>query len=280
MKSRNDYHSLPKAKDAVEQTSQEPGSLQAESSSYTLSFADTEFLVSDELRGVRLMLEYMKPESLMREENIESTVVVFGSARIPSSAADSQGLPPPEQAPPYYDEARRFGRLMSEFSEAHDPLQCVIMTGGGPGIMEAANRGASDANAKNIGLNIVLPREQLPNTYSTPELTFQFHYFALRKLHFLLRAQALVVFPGGFGTLDELFETLALLQTRRIAPIPVLLFGQTFWERVVNFQALVDDGMIAASDLNLFQYVDSAEQAVDIIARHMDSRIDSANIDV
>ncbi len=236
------------------------------SPSYRLAYADDSFLLTDDLRGVRLMLEYLKPELSMHEHGIKSTVVVFGSTRI-SDAQKPEAKPRAELDRDYYAEARRFAALMATASCEQEDLECVIMTGGGPGIMEAANRGASDVGAKNIGLNIVLPREQVPNRYITPELSFQFHYFALRKLHFLLRARALVVFPGGYGTLDELFEALTLLQTKRIRPMPVLLFGEPFWRRIVDFEAMVEAGVIAPEDAKLFQFVETAERAVEIISR-------------
>ena len=271
MKSKGGNRRPLSADDDIEQAPSLKETAQTASSSYTLSYADRDFLVSDEVRGVRLMLEDLKPELVMQQEDIESTVVVFGSARIPAPETGTDVTAESSPLQHYYDEARRFGRLLSEFAKSQQPLRCVVMTGGGPGIMEAANRGASDVDAKSIGLNIVLPKEQAPNVYSTPELSFQFHYFALRKLHFLLRAKALVVFPGGFGTLDELFETLTLLQTRRIHPMPVLLFGKPFWDKIVDFEALVEFGVIERADLDLFHYVDSAEQAVEIIRQKIDS---------
>jgi uncharacterized protein (TIGR00730 family) len=256
--------------------------------SYRLAFQDLDFLLRDELRPVRLQLELLKPELALQEKEIESTVVVFGSARIPdpeTAAANLEAavseLRQDEPNPAlkrrvqsaeralansrYYEEARKLGRLIGRHSDDH---RLVVMTGGGPGIMEAANRGAQDAGALSIGLNIVLPHEELPNAYITPELNFQFHYFAIRKMHLLMRAKCLVAFPGGFGTLDELFETLTLIQTGRIQRIPVLLFGKGFWSGVINFQALVDEGTIAADDLGLFTYVDTAEEAWAIIERN------------
>ena len=251
------------------------------SSSYRLAFQDPDFLLRDELRPVRLQLELLKPELILQEHHIESTIVVFGSARIPEPQSAAEGLAAAraelqrDAASPvlqrnvriaerraansrYYEEARRLGRLIAAYSDDH---RLVVMTGGGPGIMEAANRGAHDAGALSIGLNIVLPHEQMPNPYITPDLNFQFHYFAIRKMHLIMRAKALVAFPGGFGTLDELFETLTLIQTGKVRRIPVLLFGRKFWERVIQFQALVDEGTIAPQDLDLFSYVDTAEAA-------------------
>jgi uncharacterized protein (TIGR00730 family) len=261
-----------------------------QSPSYRLAFQDPEFLLRDELRPVRLQLELLKPELILQEHHIESTVVVFGSARIPepkAAAAELQTaraalkLHPSDPAleqrvrvaerrsanSRYYEEARRLGRLVSTHTASH---RFVVITGGGPGIMEAANRGASDAGALSIGMNIVLPHEQTPNPFITPELNFQFHYFAVRKMHLLMRAKSLVVFPGGYGTLDELFETLTLIQTGKVRRIPVLLFGKDFWERVVHFQALVDEGTISPQDLELFAYVETAEEAWEAISRAND----------
>ena len=258
-----------------------------QSPSYRLAFQDPDFLLRDELRPVRLQLELLKPELILQEHRIDSTIVVFGSARIPEPQAAMKGLEAAKAElqidagnpalqlkvriaerrvanSRYYEEARKLGRLIAAYSHDH---RFVVMTGGGPGIMEAANRGAHDAGALSIGMNIVLPHEQLPNPYITPDLNFQFHYFAIRKMHLIMRAKALVAFPGGFGTLDELFETLTLIQTGKVRHIPVLLFGREFWERVIHFQALVDEGTIALEDLNLFSYVDTAEEAWDIILR-------------
>lgn len=262
--SGSSHRPLPTAEADADIAAELAPSLQTSSPTYRLSYDDIEFLRSDPLRGVRLQLEYEKTELALLDARINSTVVVFGSARIPAPE-DTASNNTDEALLGYYDEARRFGKLMSQLSQSEEGLECVIVTGGGPGIMEAANRGATDADAKSVGLNIVLPREQSPNPYATPELSFQFHYFALRKLHFLLRARALVVFPGGFGTLDELFGTLTLLQTRRIVDIPVLLFGQSFWNRIVDFEAMAELGVISESDLSLMQFVERAEDAVAII---------------
>jgi uncharacterized protein (TIGR00730 family) len=253
---------FPHAGADISATREKTPTPQTRSPSYRLAFADDDFLLTDELRGTRLMLEYLKPELALRAHGVKSTVVVFGSTRItdPDDPTRNERRPALERG--YYREARRVAGLLSAQNGEHEDLECVIMTGGGPGIMEAANRGAADVGAKNIGLNIVLPREQVPNSWITPELTFQFHYFALRKLHFLLRAKALVAFPGGFGTLDELFEALTLLQTRRIQPMPVLLFGEAFWRRIIDFEAMVELGVIAPEDCGLFRYVETAEQAV------------------
>jgi uncharacterized protein (TIGR00730 family) len=239
---------------------------QTRSRSYRLAFADDELLLEDDLRGVRLMLEYLKPERQLHAAGIHSTVVVFGSTRVrdPDQACP-EGAPRCGLDPAYYVEARRLGTLIADTNTSDAALDLVVMTGGGPGIMEAANRGAADHGAPTIGLNIVLPQEQVPNPYITPEFAFQFHYFAMRKLHFLLRAHALVFFPGGYGTLDELFEALTLLQTGRIKPLPVLLFGETFWRRIIDFDGLVEIGVIAPEDLELIRFVESAEEAVAII---------------
>ena len=238
-----------------------PDTPQTRAPSYRLAYDDPDFLLRDEMRGVRLQLEMTKPDRVMDEEGVRSTVVLFGGARIP----------PPERAGEartetlaglarFYEEARRFARLVTEGAA---PGEDVIVTGGGPGVMEAGNRGAREAGGRSVGLGIVLPHEQAPNLYVTPELCFNFHYFATRKMHFLIRARAVVVFPGGFGTLDELFETLTLIQTGRMARIPVLLFGRAFWDRVVDFAALEEAGTIGAEDLELFRSVETAEEAIE-----------------
>jgi uncharacterized protein (TIGR00730 family) len=250
-----------------------------EDSSYDLAFADQDFLLHPDLRPVRMQLELLKPEMVQREENIESTIVVFGSARIlpaevsQAKLADALALPAGparEQAvrvaqqqvgmSRYYEEARAFASLVTENSaQLQTPI--YVVTGGGPGVMEAGNRGAFEVGGKSLGLNIVLPHEQEPNPYITPRLCFQFHYFALRKMHFLMRSVALVCFPGGFGTLDELFETLTLIQTGKCRKRPVLLFGRDFWTKLINFDHLVETGMIGADDVNLFRFVETADEA-------------------
>ena len=243
-----------------------PDTEQTRSPAYRLAFADADFLCRDELRPVRLQLELLKPEMAMNEAGINSTIVLFGGARIPSPAnKDSARTKTLADLSKYYEEARRFARLMTERSQSNGGLENVIVTGGGPGVMEAGNRGAEDAGGKSIGLNIVLPHEQAPNEYVTPELCFNFHYFAIRKMHFLMRAKAICVFPGGFGTLDELFETLTLIQTGRMETVPVILFGREFWNRIVNWEALSDAGTISADDLDLFRFVETAEDAVAVI---------------
>ena len=253
-------------------------------SSYRLAFTDTEFLLREELRPVRMQLELLKPEIVQQEQGIESTIVIFGSARIlpPEAAAtqlhaaqandDAAALKRAKTAlamSHYYSEARRFAGLVTERSRSHrTPI--YVVTGGGPGIMEAGNRGAFDVGGKSIGLNIVLPHEQAPNPYITPELCFQFHYFAMRKMHFVMRSIALVCFPGGFGTLDELFETMTLIQTGKSRPRPILLFGRAFWEQLIDMQHLVDSGMISAADVGLFSFVETAEEAWDHLAAFYD----------
>lgn len=252
--------------------------------SHRLAFEDLDFLARDELRPLRLELELLKAELLQQEQGVKSTVVVFGSARVPSPEDAEEHLREAREiadaAPEsevarlqlrraerqialgrYYDEARRFARLVSERAQTNGRLECVVTTGGGPGIMEAANRGAHDIGAKSIGLNIEIPHEQAPNPYIAPELCFNFHYFAIRKMHFLLRAIALVIFPGGFGTMDELFETLTLIQTGKMPLIPVILFGAEYWHRVLNLEVMVEEGTISPEDLELLTYVDSAEDA-------------------
>jgi len=255
-----DAHTDRKAAEGV------PDTPQTRSPAYALAFADDEFMCRDELRPVRLQLELLKPEMLMNEAGIKSTIVLFGGARIPDpehkETARTQTL---ADLSHYYDEARTFARLMTEKSIASGGTENVVVTGGGPGVMEAGNRGAVDAGGASIGLNIVLPFEQAPNAYVTPDLSFNFHYFAIRKMHFLMRARAISVFPGGFGTLDELFEALTLIQTGRMERVPFLLFGRAFWESIINWDALSDAGTISADDLDLFRFVDTAQEAIDII---------------
>lgn len=279
----------PSAREGIEHSRKCVQSPQTLSDSYKLAFADSQLLLEDEFRGVRLQLEMMKPDILQQREKIEATVVVFGGARIPDSEMAAGRLAEAEQQAKreplsqqaerrvaaarrivakahYYEEARKLGRIIAESCAAIEDCKLVVATGGGPGIMEAANRGAYEAGAKSIGHNIVLPHEQAPNPYITPELCFQFHYFAIRKMHFLMRARALVAFPGGYGTMDELFETLTLIQTKKIKPLPVILFCKEFWDKAVNFEFLVDEGVIAPEDLELFQYVETAEEAWKIIS--------------
>ncbi|ACJ00260.1 TIGR00730 family Rossman fold protein [Rhodospirillum centenum] len=249
--------------------------LQKNSIAYRPAAADTEFLFRDSMRGIRFFLEYAKAEDYLRAWGIRSTIVVFGSARVrPGPDPDAGTAPIPgghgrtltsDRAARWYQEARRFGHIASERGGAlhmHDGVRDnVIATGGGPGIMEAANRGAWEAGAPTIGFNITLPHEQEPNAYSTPDLTFSFHYFAMRKMHLAMRANALVVFPGGFGTFDELFEILTLTQTGKARRTPIVLFDKDYWTRLINFQVMVEEGMIEASDLELFHFADDADAA-------------------
>ncbi len=240
-----------------------PDTPQTRAPEYRLAFADDDFLCRDELRPVRLQLELLKPQMLQDEQGIESTIVMFGGARIPEpSKKDTARTQTLADLSKFYDEARTFAKLMTEKSKATGGKHNVIVTGGGPGVMEAGNRGAVDADGASIGLNIVLPFEQAPNEYVTPELCFNFHYFAIRKMHFLMRARAICVFPGGFGTLDELFEALTLIQTGRMERVPFLLFGREFWEKIINWDALSDAGTISAEDLELFQFVETADEAM------------------
>jgi uncharacterized protein (TIGR00730 family) len=249
---------------------------------YCQADRDVAFLHQDEMRGVRLQIDYLKPELLLAQHGVEHTIVVFGSTRLQEPGAARRKVDTLQQAlaadlgneelrqrlsvarsilakSRYYEEARAFGRLVAASGEGPDDCRVTLVTGGGPGIMEAANRGAFDAGGKSVGLNITLPHEQYPNPYITPELCFSFHYFAMRKLHFLKRAKALVAFPGGYGTLDELFETLTLIQTRSIAPLPVVLVGESFWRQAVNVDFLVAEGVIDAEDRDLFWYAETAE---------------------
>lgn len=282
---------FPTARDDASQAHPAPDQPQTKSAAYRLAFKDEEFLLRDDLRPVRFQLELMKPELLLKEQGIRSTIAVFGSARIADQETAERHLAEAEAAARanpgdadlargvsiarrmlanarYYEEARRLGGLVSTSSLATDGgCDFVVLTGGGPGIMEAANRGAAEAGAKTVGLNIVLPMEEAPNPYVTPDLSFRFHYFALRKMHFLSRAKALVVFPGGFGTLDEMFEAATLVQTGKIERIPFLLFGKEYWERVINFDTMASEGMIAPKDKELFQFVETAEEAWLHIAR-------------
>jgi len=242
-----------------------PNSAQIASPSFRLPALDQDFLLSEEMRGVRFLLEYCKADKLLKDWGVNSTIVVFGSARVREDGPEPQSR--------WYAQAREFGRIASERGGAlnHDQSgrrENVIATGGGPGVMEAANRGALDANAPSIGFNITLPHEQEPNAYSTPALTFNFHYFAMRKMHLAMRANALVVFPGGFGTLDELFDVLTLRQTGKVPLIPIVLFDEAYWRSVINFDALVENGTVAAEDLELFGFAEDAEGLWDeLVAR-------------
>ena len=290
MKSKRKVETFPSALEDARAAELSVPSRQTLSPSYRLAYIDHDFLLRDELRPVRLELELLKPELLLKEHQIENTIVVFGSTRIPEPKVAHEQLAAAEGAASkdptnvflaskvriarsvaekskYYEEARRLASLISQASKTSGNPNYVVVTGGGPGIMEAANRGAYEVGAESIGLNIVLPFEQKPNEYITPELCFQFHYFAIRKMHFLMRAKALVVFPGGFGTLDELFETLTLIQTRKIKRIPVLIFGREFWKCIINFDGLVEEGTISPEDIELFKYVETAEEAWEMISK-------------
>lgn len=255
---------------------------QTEHPAYALAFQDHDFLLRDEMRPVRLQLELMKAELALSEAGIASTFVFYGSARIPApedaaalvAAATTEGERRIAESlaakSRYYDVARELARQASAVGEDERGRQFVVCSGGGPSIMEAANRGAADVGAISVGLNIVLPFEQVPNPYVTPGLSFQFHYFALRKMHFLMRARAVAVFPGGFGTFDEMFELLTLVQTGKVAALPIILFGRDYWRRVMNFEALADEGVIARADLDLFHIVETADEAWAIVAAWYD----------
>ncbi len=260
---------------------------QTQDPAYRLAFQDMDFLLREDLRPVRFQLELLKPELILQEANIGSTFVFYGSARIPEPAKAQAMLDMAEgeaakriaeslvAKSKYYDVARALARIVSECPcDEAGKRHFVVCSGGGPSIMEAANRGAADVGAESIGLNIVLPHEQAPNPYVTPSLSMQFHYFALRKMHFLLHARALAAFPGGFGTFDELFELLTLIQTGKIDPIPVLLFGRDFWTRVVNFEALCEEGVISPRDLKLFTFVETAEEAWEVVQNFYRNRTD------
>lgn len=246
-----------------------------------LAFADPEFLLRRETRGIRFQLEMLKPDLEQQAHGIENTIVVFGSARF-RDTEDSAALVQAAEAAGddaalrraralarnahYYEKARAFGRLVAEYSAGKEPVdKLFISTGGGPGIMEAANRGAHEGGGVSVGLSIALPMEEAANRYVTPALSFKFHYFALRKMHFMMRAKALVAFPGGFGTLDELFEVITLVQTRKSRQVPIVLFGADYWKRLVNFEVLVEEGVISPADLDLFQFADDAETAWNLI---------------
>ena len=270
---------LSQAWDILKAQSQSGDALAPESN--RLAFADPEFLLRRETRGIRFQLEMLKPDLAQQEQGIEHTVVVFGSARFQSQekaqktleSALSSGIDLDIKRAEslvrnahFYEQARAFGHLIAQYSaNKHNPNKLFICTGGGPGIMEAANRGASEAGGISVGLNIALPHEQTPNPYITPELSFKFHYFALRKMHFMMRAKALVAFPGGFGTMDELFETLTLVQCKKAKPVPIVLFGTEYWKKVFHPENMLEEGVIAEEDLQLFHYVDTVEDAWEVI---------------
>ena len=263
------------------------------SPSYRLAERDIEFLQRRELRPVRVQLELLKPEMILTEQNVKSTIVVFGgtqvvendeaTARLKTAKSRLQKSPSDLDCrrqvsrcerilakSKYYDAAREFAQLVSSASQTNERCDYVITTGGGPGIMEAGNRGAFEIGCKSIGLNITIPEEQAPNSFISPELCFQFHYFALRKMHFLFRAKALVVFPGGFGTMDELFDALTLRQTHRMQEIPIILFGRAYWNRAIDFQFLADEGVIRDEHLDLISYAETPQAAWDIVSRFHD----------
>ena len=261
-----------------------------DSPAFRLAYEDPEFLREEALRPLRLQLELLKPEHALRQQGIHSTVVVFGSARTRSAEVAAAQLAELEQMTRetgndpllqqelrqarrreeqarHYDNARRFAHLLSRRFQCEGRRDFVVVTGGGPGIMEAANRGAHEAGARSIGLNITLPHEQTPNPYISPELAFRFHYFAIRKMHFLMHAKGLVVFPGGFGTLDELFEVLTLIQTRKMPPIPIVLVGRSFWQRLIDFDFLVDERYVDANDLDLLELADEPDEIIAALER-------------
>jgi uncharacterized protein (TIGR00730 family) len=269
---------FPRAKQDAETAKDSVSTPQTQHPAYRLAFQDMDFLLREDLRPVRFQLELLKTDLVLTEAKIASTFVFYGSARIPEPAKAQAllDLATDEKSKKiaqslvekskYYDVARELAAKVSVLPrDSNGWRQFVVCSGGGPSIMEAANRGAADVDAESIGLNIVLPHEQAPNPYVTPSLSVQFHYFALRKMHFLLHARALAAFPGGFGTFDELFELLTLIQTGKIQPIPVLLFGRKFWDRVVNFEALVEEGVVSEKDLGIFHYVETADEAWDVV---------------
>lgn len=279
----------PTAKETLRAAEQRINTEQTQSSTYRLAFADDDYLLSDDTRAVRLMLEWMKFDDLLDTAGVESTIVIFGSARIGTreqmqvrvsalKAALKQDHDNQElltelaiaerllDKSAFYDIAHELAGKIAREGESKFGFPCTVITGGGPGIMEACNRGAHDAGADSIGLNIVLPTEQHPNPFTTPRFSFQFHYFAIRKMHFLMRARAIVVFPGGYGTLDEMFETLTLRQTGRVTRMPIILLDESYWRRIINFEALVEEGVISAGDLNLFSYAATADEAFNQIA--------------
>ena len=272
-------HKMPQPRNPLKGSSKDreqakvvPDTPQTRSPAYKLAFDDEAFLCRPETRPIRLQLELMKPELLMEEAGIISTTVLFGGARIAEPGKDPWAAKNETQrksliaSSRYYEEARKFAQLSSKASKKTGYTEYVVCTGGGPGVMEAGSRGAHDVDAPNIALNIVLPHEQAPNEYVTPEFAFNFHYFAVRKMHFLMRASSVAVFPGGFGTLDEFFETLTLIQTGRMERVPVLLFGKKFWDRAINIEALAEEGTISPDDPDLFTVVDTAEEGWKVVS--------------
>ncbi len=271
------WKALKRSTQDIVEAGKVPETEQTRASAYRLAFDDAEFLCREELRPVRLQLELLKTEMMLSEYGIQSTVVLFGGARIPepgksawAAKNDIQKKNLAENSR-YYEEARKFAAIVSRHSAEADYKEYVVVTGGGPGVMEAGNRGASEVGAPSIGFNIVLPHEQAPNEYVTPDLCFNFHYFAIRKMHFLMRAKAVAVFPGGFGTMDEMFEALTLIQTKRMEPVPFLLFGKNFWTNVINFGELANQGTISPDDTDLFHFVDTADEGWGVIRQHYDT---------
>jgi len=267
---------LPHSGEDLERARAVPDTPQTRAPAYRLAWSDADFMTRRELRPMRLQLELLKPEMALAERGIRSTVVLFGGARIPEpgghawAAKNETQKKNLEANARYYSEARKFARLCSQHSAKTYYREFVVVTGGGPGVMEAGNRGAADCGAPTIGLNIVLPHEQAPNAYVTPELCFNFHYFAIRKMHFIMRAKAVAVFPGGFGTMDEFFETLTLIQTGRMERVPVILFGKEFWARAVDLDYLAEQGTISPGDQNIIDAVDTADEAWKIVSDFYD----------
>ncbi|PSJ59045.1 LOG family protein [Kumtagia ephedrae] len=267
---------LSHADEDLERVRSVPDTPQTRAATYKLAWTDEDFMTRRELRPVRLQLELLKPEMTLAERGIRSTVILFGGARLPEPGGEAWAAKNETQKrnllknSVYYDEARKFARLCSQHSALSYYREFVVVTGGGPGVMEAGNRGADDVGAPSIGLNIVLPHEQAPNPYVTPELCFNFHYFAIRKMHFVMRAKAVAVFPGGFGTLDEFFETLTLIQTGRMERVPIILFGKEFWSRAMDLDYLAEQGTISPGDQDIIDFVDTADDAWEIISRFYD----------
>lgn len=264
---------LPHSDEDLERARSVPQTPQTQAPTYRLAWTDLDFMTRRELRPIRLQLELLKPEMTLAERGILSTVVLFGGARLPEPGGEAWAAKNETQKrnllrnSVYYEEAREFARLCSRQAARMDYREYVVVTGGGPGVMEAGNRGAADVGAPSIGLNIVLPHEQAPNLYVTPDLCFNFHYFAIRKMHFVMRAKAVAVFPGGFGTMDEFFETLTLIQTGRMERVPVILFGKEFWARAVDLDYLADQGTISPGDQDIIDFVDTAAEAWGIIEK-------------
>jgi uncharacterized protein (TIGR00730 family) len=271
---RRIHTSLRTSVEDISTARQVPDTPQTASATFRLAFADQEFLTSEDTRGIRFQLEYLKTEFRLRERGINSTVVLFGGARIPEPGKDAWAAKNETQrrnleaSSRFYTEARRFAQYASLTSKALDFKDYVVVTGGGPGVMEAGNRGAHDVGAPSIGMNIVLPHEQAPNIYVTPDLCFNFHYFATRKIHLVMRSRAVAIFPGGFGTLDEFFEVLTLIQTGRMERVPLLLFGRDFWDRALNLEVLEEEGTISPGDTRLFVKVDTAEDGWNVVREH------------